>query len=110
MTAAMPDARNLALAWAWSVGAHGIMTLNDFKSVQGDLRMGVGSLPVRLGVDRAAQVACLIMAAACMAIDAGVAPAAWLGKRVKARSDAPPRAGRALTSASRRPTGCPARR
>ena len=68
MTAAMPDARNLALAWAWSVGAHGIMTLNDFKSVQGDRRMGVGSLPVRLGVDRAAQVACLIMAAAQIAV------------------------------------------
>jgi chlorophyll synthase len=68
MTAAMPDARNLALAWAWSVGAHGIMTLNDFKSVQGDRRMGVGSLPVRLGVDRAAQVACLIMVAAQVAV------------------------------------------
>jgi chlorophyll synthase len=68
MTAAMPDARNLALAWAWSVGAHGIMTLNDFKSVQGDRRMGVGSLPVRLGVERAAQVACLIMVAAQLAV------------------------------------------
>jgi chlorophyll synthase len=64
MTATMPDARNLALAWAWSVGAHGIMTLNDFKSVQGDRRMGVGSLPVRLGTARAAEVACLIMVAA----------------------------------------------
>ena len=26
------------------------MTLNDFKSVEGDRRMGIGSLPVRLGV------------------------------------------------------------
>ncbi len=46
----------------YSLGAHGIMTLNDFKSVEGDLRMGVRSLPVQLGVDRAARVACAIMA------------------------------------------------
>jgi chlorophyll synthase len=36
--------------------------LNDFKSVEGDRRMGVGSLPVRLGVERAGQVACVVMA------------------------------------------------
>ncbi len=39
------------------------MTLNDFKSVEGDRRFGVGSLPVRLGPARAARVACLAMAA-----------------------------------------------
>jgi chlorophyll synthase len=39
------------------------MTLNDFKSVEGDTRMGIGSLPVKLGVDRAAQVACGVMVA-----------------------------------------------
>ena len=48
----------------YSVGAHGIMTLNDFKSVEGDRRMGIDSLPVLLGVERAARVACLVMAAA----------------------------------------------
>ena len=58
----IPDARSLGLAALYSLGAHGIMTLNDFKSVEGDRRMGVGSLPVRLGVDRAAQVACWTMA------------------------------------------------
>ena len=47
---AMPPARSLALAALYSAGAHGIMTLNDFKSVEGDRQMGVGSLPVRLGV------------------------------------------------------------
>jgi chlorophyll synthase len=52
----------IALAALYSLGAHGIMTLNDFKSVEGDVRMGVGSLPVRLGVDRAARVACAVMA------------------------------------------------
>jgi chlorophyll synthase len=39
------------------------MTLNDFKSVEGDRRMGVSSLPVRLGVDRAVRLACVVMAA-----------------------------------------------
>jgi chlorophyll synthase len=38
------------------------MTLNDFKSVEGDTRMGIGSLPVRLGVDSAARLACIVMA------------------------------------------------
>ena len=59
----MPDGRSLALAALYSLGAHGIMTLNDFKSVQGDRQMGIGSLPVRLGVDGAARTACWMMAA-----------------------------------------------
>jgi chlorophyll synthase len=60
---AMPDARSLALAGLYSLGAHGIMTLNDFKSVEGDRRMGVRSLPVQLGVNGAARMACLVMLA-----------------------------------------------
>jgi chlorophyll synthase len=60
---AMPQLRSLALALLYSVSAHGIMTLNDFKSVPGDRAMGIGSLPVRLGIDRAAQAACWVMAA-----------------------------------------------
>jgi chlorophyll synthase len=60
---ALPDARILVLAALYSAGAHGIMTLNDFKAIEGDRRMGIGSLPVRLGVDGAARVACLLMAA-----------------------------------------------
>lgn len=59
---AMPPGRSLALAACYSAGAHGIMTLNDFKAVEGDRQMGVGSLPVRLGVQPAARVACWIMA------------------------------------------------
>ena len=58
---AMPHPRSLALAALYSLGAHGIMTLNDFKSVEGDRQMGVGSLPVRLGVQSAARAACWIM-------------------------------------------------
>jgi chlorophyll synthase len=59
---AIPDGRSLALAGLYSLGAHGIMTLNDFKSVEGDRQMGVDSLPVQLGVVRAAHVACWTMA------------------------------------------------
>jgi chlorophyll synthase len=58
----MPPGRSLALAALYSAGAHGIMTLNDFKSVEGDRQMGVGSLPVRLGIQPAARAACWIMA------------------------------------------------
>jgi chlorophyll synthase len=58
---AMPGGHSLALALLYSLGAHGIMTLNDFKSVRGDSAMGIGSLPVRLGVDRAAWTACVFM-------------------------------------------------
>jgi chlorophyll synthase len=62
MAASLPDWRIIALALLYSIGAHGIMTLNDFKSVEGDARMGVASLPVQLGVDAAARLACLVMA------------------------------------------------
>ena len=58
---AMPELRSLALALLYSVSAHGIMTLNDFKSVEGDRAMGIGSLPVRLGVRPAARTACAVM-------------------------------------------------
>nr|MBV6631024.1 chlorophyll synthase ChlG [Oceanococcus sp. HetDA_MAG_MS8] len=57
----LPPAPILQLALLYSLGAHGIMTLNDFKSVEGDLQMGLASLPAQLGVDRAARVACWVM-------------------------------------------------
>jgi chlorophyll synthase len=63
MAGAAPGWRIVAMAALYSFGAHGIMTLNDFKSVEGDRLTGVGSLPVRLGEDRAAGLACLVMAA-----------------------------------------------
>jgi chlorophyll synthase len=62
LAGALPDARILLLAALYSIGAHGIMTLNDFKSFAGDRQMGVRSLPVQLGVDSAGRVACLAMA------------------------------------------------
>jgi chlorophyll synthase len=60
---AWPQPRCLALALLYSFGAHGIMTLNDFKSIEGDRQMGIGSLPVRLGVSGAALTACAMMLA-----------------------------------------------
>jgi len=60
---AMPDWRSLTLAFLYSVGAHGIMTLNDFKAIAGDTRLGVRSLPVQLGVQNAALLACIFMIA-----------------------------------------------
>jgi chlorophyll synthase len=57
----MPHGRSIALALLYSAGAHGIMTLNDFKAIDGDRRMGIRSLPVQLGVDGAARAACLTM-------------------------------------------------
>ncbi|MBI1250416.1 MAG: chlorophyll synthase ChlG [Alphaproteobacteria bacterium] len=63
MLGAMPDGKILALAGLYSFGAFGIMTLNDFKAIAGDRQMGVRSLPVQLGVDRAAKLACAVIAA-----------------------------------------------
>ena len=57
----LPGREILLLALLYSIGAHGIMTLNDFKAMRGDRRMGIRSLPVQLGARRAAQVACAIM-------------------------------------------------
>jgi chlorophyll/bacteriochlorophyll a synthase len=59
---AAPSIRILGIAALYSAGAHGIMTLNDFKSIEGDRRMGIGSLPVRLGAEHAGEVACVTMA------------------------------------------------
>jgi chlorophyll synthase len=57
----LPAEPILLIALLYSIGAHGIMTLNDFKSVEGDLAMGIRSLPAQLGPRRAAHVACLFM-------------------------------------------------
>jgi chlorophyll synthase len=56
-----PPAKVLLLATLYSLGAHGIMTLNDFKSIDGDRVLGIRSLPVQLGAQRAGLVACLAM-------------------------------------------------
>jgi chlorophyll/bacteriochlorophyll a synthase len=67
---AWPGPQSVALALLYSVGAHGIMTLNDFKAIEGDQRMGVASLPVQLGAKKAARVACLFMCLPQLAVSA----------------------------------------
>jgi chlorophyll synthase len=62
MAGALPEWQILLVAALYSLGAHGIMTLNDFKAVDGDIRMGIRSLPVQLGVRNAAWLACFVMA------------------------------------------------
>lgn len=62
VAATLPPWQVIAVAALYSIGAHGIMTLNDFKAVEGDRKMGIRSLPVRLGEDRAVRVACIVMA------------------------------------------------
>ncbi|WP_299048976.1 chlorophyll synthase ChlG [uncultured Tateyamaria sp.] len=62
LSAGAPRAEVLIVALLYGLGAHGIMTLNDFKALEGDRQMGVNSLPVTLGPRRAAQVACAVMA------------------------------------------------
>ncbi len=62
MAGTAPGWQIVGVAALYSAGAHGIMTLNDFKSVDGDRQMGIDSLPVLLGPDRAARLACWAMA------------------------------------------------
>jgi chlorophyll synthase len=51
------------VALLYGIGAHGILTLNDFKAIKGDREMGINTLPVLHGARRSAQIACLIMGA-----------------------------------------------
>ncbi len=62
MAAGLPDWRILLVALLYSVGAHGIMTLNDFKAIEGDREMGLKTVPVHLGAQNAARLACAVMA------------------------------------------------
>jgi chlorophyll synthase len=57
-----PRAEVVLVALLYGIGAHGIMTLNDFKALEGDRQTGVRSLPVTLGPARAARLACWVMA------------------------------------------------
>jgi chlorophyll synthase len=47
----------VVLATLYSLGSHGLMTLNDFKSYEGDKKLGLRSLPVMLGLDGALRAA-----------------------------------------------------
>ncbi|WP_192964264.1 chlorophyll synthase ChlG [Phycobacter azelaicus] len=62
LSAGAPERHLIAIALLYGLGAHGIMTLNDFKAFEGDRQTGVNSLPVTLGPARAAKVAAVVMA------------------------------------------------
>ncbi len=62
LAAGAPAPATILIALLYGIGAHGIMTLNDFKAIEGDRATGLASLPVSLGPDRAARVACWVMA------------------------------------------------
>lgn len=62
MAGALPPVHVLVVLTLYSIGAHGIMTLNDFKAVEGDRATGLRSLPVVLGERPAALLASAVMA------------------------------------------------
>ncbi len=68
LSAGAPPLPVVAVALLYALGAHGIMTLNDFKAIRGDIATGIASLPVTLGPERAARVACAVMLGAQAAV------------------------------------------
>jgi len=64
MLGSMPSVEVVIVLVMYSLGAHGIMVLNDFKAVEGDRQTGLTSLPVVMGVNVAARLACTTSAVA----------------------------------------------
>jgi chlorophyll/bacteriochlorophyll a synthase len=62
LSAGAPSFYVVSVAVLYGLGAHGIMTLNDFKALEGDRKTGVRSLPVVVGPEVAAKIACIGMA------------------------------------------------
>ena len=60
-TISLPNKEVLIVLSLYALGAHGIMTMNDFKATKGDKLLGINSLPVILGRKPATLVACFIM-------------------------------------------------
>ncbi|MGC8798612.1 MAG: chlorophyll synthase ChlG [Chloroflexus sp.] len=59
---------SLTIALLYSLGAHGIMTVNDFKSIKGDTLMGIRSIPVQYGKVMAARMVVITMGVAQIAV------------------------------------------
>ncbi len=57
---------SLLIAVCYSVGTHGIMSINDYKSIDGDRQIGIKTIPVLYGPQRAAWliVATMVLAQA----------------------------------------------
>ncbi len=74
----VPGERIILIAVLYSLGAHGIMTLNDFKAVRGDRQTGLRSLPVVLGEKPAAYFACGVMALGCWGLTVAAVAVSFL--------------------------------
>ena len=61
MAALRPSVEIFLVAFLYSAGAFGIMVLNDYKALEGDRRLGVRTIPVQLGPEPAARLACWTM-------------------------------------------------
>lgn len=59
---------SVTIALLYSLGAHGIMTVNDFKSIRGDTIMGIRSIPVQYGKVMAARMVVTTMGVAQIAV------------------------------------------
>ncbi len=53
--------QSVLIAALYSIGAHGIMTINDFKSIDGDRTSGIRSIPVLYGERGAAILTVMLM-------------------------------------------------
>jgi len=47
---------SVLIAALYSIGSHGIMSINDYKSIAGDVASGIKTIPVLLGTKKAAQL------------------------------------------------------
>jgi chlorophyll synthase len=71
--------QSVLIAALYTLGAHGIMTINDFKSIEGDRTSGIRSIPVLYGEQGAAVLTVLMMDLAQIgAIAAFVVWQAWI--------------------------------
>ena len=61
LSSGLPSIDTITLALLFALGAFGIMTLNDFKALEGDRKTGINSLPVKIGAKAAAKTACVAM-------------------------------------------------
>lgn len=59
---------SLLIAALYSFGTHGIMSINDYKSIEGDRQMGIKTIPVQLGPIRAAWLIVITMNLAQLAV------------------------------------------
>lgn len=66
-------APSIAIALLYSVGSHGIMSINDYKSIAGDVASGIRTIPVMYGPKKAARLILWTMNGAQLAVIAALA-------------------------------------